>query len=67
MQSGPGTFDKSMFSMIFSTILGVTKKLCSFRLVPEGKEGKEIPKSSRLEFLANTSALSVAEGNSLGC
>ena len=25
--------------------------LCSFRLVLEGKTGKEIPKSSRLEFL----------------
>ena len=67
MQSGPGTFDKSMFSITFSTILGVAKILCSFRLVLAGKEGKEIPKSSRLEFLANTSALSVAEDNTLGC
>ena len=37
--------------MTFLTILGVTKVLCSFRLVLEGKAGKEIPKSSRIEFL----------------
>ena len=39
--------------------------LCSFRLVLEGKTGKEIPESSRLEFLekclANNFALSDAE------
>ena len=29
--------------MTFSTILGVTEKLCSCRLVLEGKTGKEIP------------------------
>ena len=38
---------------------------CSFRLVLEGKTGKEIPESSRLEFLekflANKFALSDAE------
>ena len=33
------------------TILAVIKILCSFRLVLEGKTGKEIPESSRLEFL----------------
>ena len=39
--------------------------LCSFRLVLEGKIGKEIPESSRLEFLekflGNNFALSNAE------
>ena len=39
--------------------------LCSFRLVLEGKTGKEIPESSRFEFLekflANNFALSDAE------
>ena len=56
--------------MTFLTILGVTEKLCSFRLVLEVKTGKEIPKSSRLEFLekflANDFALSEAEGNTSG-
>ena len=50
--------------MTFLTILGVTET-CSFRLVLEGKTGKEIPESSRLEFLekfsANNFALSDAE------
>ena len=32
-------------------ILGVTEILCSLRLVLEGKTDKEIPESSRLEFL----------------
>ena len=53
--------------MAFLTILGVTEKLCSFRLVLEGKTGKKIPASSRLEFLekfsANNFALSYTEGN----
>ena len=53
--------------MIVLTILGVKKILCSFRLVLEGKTGKEIPESSRLEFLekfsANNFALSDAEDN----
>ena len=31
--------------------MGVTEILFSFRLVLEGKTGKEIPDSSRLEFL----------------
>ena len=47
------------------TILGVTEILCSFRLVLESKTGKEIPESSRLEFLekfsANNFALSDTE------
>ena len=45
----------------------VTEILCSFRLVLEGKTGKEIPESSRLEFTekfsANNFALSDAEDN----
>ena len=46
--------------MTFSTILRVTEILCSFRLVLEGKTGKEIPESSRLEFLENFSAKNFA-------
>ena len=52
---------------LFLTILGVTEILCSFRLVLEGKTGKEIPESSRLEFLkkflADNFTLSEAEDN----
>ena len=51
--------------MTFLTVLGVTEILCSFKLILEGKTGKEIPESSRLEFLekflANNFALSDAE------
>ena len=53
--------------MTFLIILGVTEILCSLRLVMEGKTGKEIPESSRLEFFENFSAnnfvLSEAEDN----
>ena len=53
--------------MTFLTILGVTE-ICSFRLVLEGKTGKEIPESSRLEFLekfsVNNFALSDIGDNS---
>ena len=56
--------------MTFLTILAVTEILCSFRLVLEGKTGKEIPESSRLEFIekfsANNFALSEAEDNTSG-
>ena len=56
--------------MTFLTILGVTEILCSFRLVLEGKTDKEIPESSKLEFLekfsANNFALSDAEYNTYG-
>ena len=56
--------------MTFLTILAVIKILYSFRLVPEGKKGKEIPESSKLEFLekfsANKFALSEAEDNTSG-
>ena len=37
--------------MTFLSFLGVTEILCSFRLLSLGKSGKEIPESSRLEFL----------------
>ena len=67
IQSGPDDFDEPRFVMTFLTILGVTEILCSFRLVLEGKRGKEIPESSRLEvlekFLGNSFALSDAEDN----
>ena len=47
--------------------MGDTEILCSFKLVLEGKTGKEIPESSRLEFKekfsANNFALSDAEDN----
>ena len=53
--------------MTFLTILRVTEILCSLRLVLVGKTGKEIPESSRLEFLemflVNNFALSEAEDN----
>ena len=42
MQSGPDVFDKSKFIATFLTILGVTEILCCFKLVLEGKTGKEI-------------------------
>ena len=70
MQSGTDAFDESRFVMTFLTILRVMKILCSFRLVLEGKTGKEIPESSRFEFLekflANNLALSDAEDNTSG-
>ena len=37
--------------MTFLTIFVVTEILCNFKLVLEGKTGKKIPESSRLEFL----------------
>ena len=53
--------------MTFLTIFGVTEKLCSLKLVLEGKTGKEIPESLRIEFLekfsAKNFALSHAEDN----
>ena len=56
--------------MTFLTILGVMEIFCSFSLVLEGKTCKEIPESSRLEFLekflVNNFALSDAEDNMSG-
>ena len=50
--------------------MGVTEILCSFRVVLEVTAGKEIPKSSRLEFLerllVSNFALSDAEDNNSG-
>ena len=70
IQAGPDAFDESRFVMTFLTILGVMEILCSFRLVLEGKTGKEIPESSRFEFLeellVNNFALSDAEDNNSG-
>ena len=63
IQSGPDVFDKSKFIMTFLTILGVAEILCSFRLNVEGKTGKEIPESSRLEFLEKFSANNFALSN----
>ena len=54
----------------FLTILEVKEILRSFKLVLEGKTGKETPESSRLEFFkkfsANNFALSDAENNTSG-
>ena len=50
IKSGPDTFNESRFVMTYLTILTVTEMLCSFRLVLEGKTGKEVAKSSKLEF-----------------
>ena len=56
--------------MTFLTILGVTEILCSFRLVLEGKTGKDIPESSRAElsekFSGSNFALSDAEDMTSG-
>ena len=53
--------------MALLTILGVPKKLYSYRLILERKIGKEVPQSLRLEFLEmfleNNFTLSNAEDN----
>ena len=46
--------------MTFLMILGVTEIFCSFKLVLEGKTGKEIPTLSRLQFLEKFSAKNFA-------
>ena len=70
IQSGSDAFDKSRLVTTFLTILGVIEILFSFRLVLEGKTGKEMHKSSRVEFLekflANSFALLDAEDNTSG-
>ena len=67
IQSRPDAFDELRFIKNLLTILGAMEILCSFRLVTEGKTGKDIPESSRLEFLekliANSFVLSDAEDN----
>ena len=56
--------------MVFLTILGVTEILCSLKLVPERKTGKEMPESLMLEFLETCSGsnldLSGAQDNTPG-
>ena len=64
----PYIFLISMYQVMnFLTVLGVTEILFSLRLVAEGKTGKKIPESSRLQFqkkfLAETFPLSDAEDN----
>ena len=70
IQSGSGMFDKSRFVATFLTILGVMEILLSFRLVLQGKTGKETPLSSKLEFLekflANNFALTYTKDNTSG-
>ena len=65
IESGPDASDKSRLAMNFLTNVGVKEILYSYRLVLEGKTGKKLLKSSRLEFLekfsANNFALSDAE------
>ena len=48
IQSGPDALNESRFHCDFFTYL--IEILCNFRLVIEGKTGKDIPVSSRLEF-----------------
>ena len=61
IQAGPDAFE------VHYDLSGVMEILCSFILVLEGKAGKEIPESLRLEFLekfsANNVSLSDAEDN----
>ena len=67
IQSGPDAFDELRFVMTFLTIFVIREIICNFRLFLEGKTGKEIPESSRLEFLekvlANNFVLFVPHGN----
>ena len=68
IQSGPDAFDQ--MPTTFLTLLGVTEILRSFRVVLEGKTCKEIPETSRLEFIEkfseNNFALPDAEDNTSG-
>ena len=70
IKSGPDASDKSRFLMTSLTILGVREILCSFRLVLQGKTGKDIPESSGLVFLerfsGNNLALIDTEDNNSG-
>ena len=70
IQSGLDVFRKSRLVVTFLNNLGVTGMLCSFTLVLKENVSKEIPESTKLEFLekfwANSLALSDAEYNTLG-
>ena len=63
----PVSFDTSRLAM---TNLGITEIICNFRLILEGKTGKEIPELSIFEllekFLANNFALSNSKDNTSG-
>ena len=63
-------FEESRLITTFLTNLAITRILYIFSLVLEGKAGKEIPESSRVEFLgkisANNFVLSYAEDSTLG-
>ena len=52
--------------MTFLNILRVTETLWSFRLVLDEKTGKEIPDSSRLEFLGKFSGNNFAKSDAKG-
>ena len=69
IQSGQDFFDESRFVMTFLTIFGIMEILCNFRLVLEGKTGKQIPESSKLEslekFLVNNFVQFVPHGSKL--
>ena len=56
IQSELDAFNKSRLVTTIPTILVVMEILCCFRLVQDGKTGKAIPESSRLEFLGKFSA-----------
>ena len=51
IQSGPDAFDESRLVVTLLTNLEDAEILCSFSIVLEGKLGKEMPESSRLESL----------------
>ena len=51
IQSGPYAFDESRVVMTFLSIFGVTEILWNFKLVLEEKTSKEIPESTKSEFL----------------
>ena len=52
IQSRRNAFDESRFVMTFLTILGVTEISYRFRLVLEGRTGKEMPESSKIRVLS---------------
>ena len=71
IQSGPDVFDKSRLVMnLVVTNSRDTEILCSFRLMLEGKAGKEISESPKLKLVEKFSedhfALSDAEDNTVG-
>ena len=71
IQSGPDHFDESRPVMTFLIILWVIEILCCFsRLILNRKTGKQVPESSRLEFLekflGNNFALTDLEYNTSG-